>query len=318
MKFICYKRTNLTTAYGFIVAMLTILLIISANSSELRVDQKIDELKTKSGDTYQNVVVRKIEKHGLSIFHESGATTIPADELPEYRENFASDEEIRRISEDARDAEEKWHRDQAVPVESTTIIDTQNDTQNQSKPKTNEKKSSRANLFAKTVAASRKELNTSSSLWLEGPPEEIISASTKQLSQSRLLEVHITNKGLNSDLVLEVFWLGYPLNNKNKKFINSISAKHIKVLPEEKCVFTISSNYRYIEDDLLYLRRESAGSDYWSGFYIQTWAGYTYAGWVARVSDGDGNVLGIQGARPPLCNFANEFRPPILKKENSP
>jgi hypothetical protein len=113
-------------------------------------------------------------------------------------------------------------------------------------------------------------------------------------------------------LVLEVFWLGYPLDNKNKKVINTISAKRIMVNPGEKSIFTITSNYRYIEDDLIYLQRDGH-SDYWNGYYMQTWEGHTYAGWVARVSDGDGNVLAIQGARPPLCVFASDFKPPILK-----
>jgi len=306
---------KLMSIYRPVVATFAVLLTLSANSAELKIDQKIIELRTKSGVVYQNVVIRKIEKHGLSIFHESGATTIPAEELPEYRENFASDEEIREIRENANAAEEKWHRDQTIesPIKKNGV----NESQYKSTSRPHEKKHSRADLFAKTIGASRKELNASSIHWFEGPPEAIIADSTKQLSQSRLLEVQITNKGLNSDLVLEVFWLGYPLNNKNKKFINSISAKRIKVHPEEKSIFTISSNYRYIENDLLYLRRDSVGSDYWSGFYMQTWSGYTYAGWVARVSDGEGNVLDIQGARPPLCDFANEFRPPIIKNKDS-
>jgi hypothetical protein len=316
MKYIFCKRPNMMAIYGSIFAALAISLSLSANSTELQVDQKIAELTTKSGETYKNVVIRKIEKHGLSIFHESGATTISADELPEYRENFASDEEIRLIRDAAHKAEEAWHRDQTVELPEITAK--KNDAQNHTKPTPDKKKYSEAALFAKTIGSSRKELNTSSILWIDESLEEIISESTKQLSQSRLLEVQITNKGQNPNLVLEVFWLGYPLNNKNKKFINSISAKKINIRPGEKSIFTVSSNFRYIEGDLLYLRRDSAGSDYWSGYYIQTWSGYTYAGWVARVSDGYGNVLGIQGARPPLCNFANEFRPPILNEENSP
>ena len=174
-------------------------------------------------------------------------------------------------------------------------------------------RSSAVKIYARTVAMSRKD-SSSTNFWVGGTPmeEEILYERTKQIFRHRVIAVDVTNKGETSDFILEVFWLGHPLNKASRTCVNALAAKKITVPPQTKVTIQAASNYNFVDSALIYLKRESRGSDYWNGLYVRTWSGYGYAGWVARVSDGHGKTLAIQGARPPMIAFASDFNPPTL------
>lgn len=170
-------------------------------------------------------------------------------------------------------------------------------------------------IYARTVAMSRKE-HSSTFRWVGGSPmeEEILYEHTKKIFRHRVIAVGVTNSGGTSDFILEVFWLGHPLNKANRTCINAQASRKISVPPGQTITFEVASNYNFVDSTLVYLKRESHGSDYWNGFYMRTWSGYGYAGWVTRVSDGCGRTLGVVGARPPMIEFVSEFEPPKFEK----
>jgi hypothetical protein len=106
--------------------IICILCGLAIGSEPLREGQKLVEIKTEVGNVYKNVTIRKIEPHGLKIFHESGATTIPAAQLPQFRDQFGSDEEITLIQKQLESEESKWHHDQSKILNKTEKSDPKN------------------------------------------------------------------------------------------------------------------------------------------------------------------------------------------------
>lgn len=57
--------------------------------------QKLDQLVTKSGKTYDNVRIREVLEDRVRIMHRDGVATLPARDLPQYSDSFvASAEEV--------------------------------------------------------------------------------------------------------------------------------------------------------------------------------------------------------------------------------
>ena len=119
----------------------------------------------------------------------------------------------------------------------------------------------------------------------------------------------LNSKG--GDYVVEVFWFGFPLSKKSKRYVCAAGINTVSV-PPSGISFGIASNYNYKESSLLYLESDPSFR-YWEGVYVRTWSGYTYAGWAVRVSDGYGKVVAIQGAQTSFLRHINDIPIPRIK-----
>lgn len=94
------------------IILFCILPTFAWGSEPVKVGQKFAQLKTQNGRVYTNVTVRTIERYGLKIFHDSGAATIPAGQLPQFRDQFGSEEEIQTDRKQLEKEDSKWHQAQ--------------------------------------------------------------------------------------------------------------------------------------------------------------------------------------------------------------
>jgi len=325
------KSKYLTLGIFYAISYLTF--ITTSKGEILKEGDQLPTLRTANGREYHNVVIRKIEPSGLRIFHESGAALIPPEELPEYATQFASPEALQIIRDQLARQDQLWHETQGKAMQEIAEVDAARQ-QNQIDQKTarvtppgqeqglgvqkSEQSISRVQLLARTAAMGRKEKN-SSYYWTGGAPleEEFIEGSTKQVFRHRLIAIDISNSGQNSELILEVFWLGAPAKTTGRKRgetrINSYSANIVKIQPGRKATFQVTSDYRNFDSQLTYMRRESQGSDTWKGFIASSWGGYDYKGWIVRISDGKGKILASQGSRPPQVAFTKDFAAPCIR-----
>ncbi len=301
---------------------LTISLCPQGYCEKVAIGQKMAELKIKNGRVYSQVVIRKIEPYGIRILHESGSALIPPEQVPQYRELFGSDDEIQEARQKMVKEGDNLSRSQAItPPQVKPPVNPQPDAapvpvrSDETVPQENQNLPSAIKLYARTIAMNRKEFETTN-WWVGGSPmeEEFTYQHTKGVFRHRIIGADLTNKGKNPDLVLEVFWLGRPFKEKNRTVISQYAAAPVNVLPGATSKFQIASNFNTVDSTLIYLKKEPYGSDYWNGFYVHTWSGYEYIGWVARVSDGKGKVVAIQGARPPMVEFVQEFPPPKIEQ----
>jgi hypothetical protein len=328
-----YKATLPNHKHLHMIALSCLIFATASRGETLKEGDKLTILRTAKGKEYHNVVIRKIEPIGLRIFHESGATLIPPEELPEYATQFASPEALKILRDKLAEQDRLWHETQGQANQEAAEVDAarQQNQIDQSAARVKEQKKeqgpdaegsdqriSRVSMLAKTVAMGRKEHN-SSYYWTGGSPmeEEFIEGSTKQVFRHRLVAIDIRNTGQTSELVLEVFWLGAASKSSGRKRgetrINSYSANIVKVPQGEKATFEVASNYRNFDSQLTYLRRDQPGSDTLKGFIVSSWGGYDYKGWIVRVSDGKGNILASQGSRPPQVAFTKDFPAPCTK-----
>ncbi|MBK1792870.1 hypothetical protein [Persicirhabdus sediminis] len=141
----------------------------------------------------------------------------------------------------------------------------------------------------------------------------IINWNGKSKDQYRVIGVDIENRGHASRHLVEVFWFGFPLGNKAKRFVTSYSANMVDISPREKIALGIDSSYNVTESHLTVLTRESA-YDNWKGFRESTWTGHSYAGWAVRVSDGYGNLLEEVAAQPAFLSHLESYPIPADKK----
>lgn len=112
--------------------------------------------------------------------------------------------------------------------------------------------------------------------------------------------------------VVEMYWFGFPLAKKSKRYICSAVAKSVSVRAGGKTTIAIASDYNYTDDALLYLKSDPYYTE-WCGLYVRKWSGYTYAGWVVRVSDGSGRIIAQQGAQPSFIRHIENI--PIPRKK---
>lgn len=305
----------------------------TSQGESLKEGDQLPTLLTAKGRTYRNVVIRKIEPNGLRIFHDSGATLIPPEELPEYANLFASPEALEIIRDRLAKQERLWHETQGKAMEEIAEADAarrqnridqraaQLDPTNQSQGQNAKAPAggiSRVKLLARTVAMGRKELN-SSYYWTGDSPqeEEFIYESTKQVFRHRKIAIDIINTGQNSQLVVEVFWLGATAKTREQKRgqteIIRYSAKIVETQRSQKATFHVTSDYHNFDSQLTYLQRDPRKTKTWKGFVASSWGGYDYKGWIVRVSDGKGRILASQASRPPQLAFAQDFEAPCMR-----
>lgn len=79
-------KHGVSLAYGL---FLIVTVSICCNAEMIAEGDEIAELKVRSGRVYQDVKIRAVLPNGLKIFHYTGATTLPPNELPQYAEMFS-------------------------------------------------------------------------------------------------------------------------------------------------------------------------------------------------------------------------------------
>ena len=169
-------------------------------------------------------------------------------------------------------------------------------------------------LTARTVSWGTKR-SSWSYIWgnVDSAGAQLLSYSEKNRDSHRQLGVDLrpTLNSKGGDYIVEVFWFGFPLSKKSKRYVCAAGIKTVSV-PPSGTAFGIASNYNYKESSLLYLESDPSFR-YWEGLYVRTWSGYTYAGWAVRVSDGYGKVVAIQGAQTSFLRHINDIPIPRIK-----
>lgn len=139
-----------------------------------------------------------------------------------------------------------------------------------------------------------------------------VAMTEEQKNSRRVVGVFIDNNGFTENFIMEVYWLGFPLNNKTKRVICAMSARLIKIPAGTKESIRVSASYNYRDTSLLYLESDTSLYN-WEGFYVREWSGYGYAGWAIRISDGEGEILAQSAAQPPFLRYIELIPVPTLK-----
>lgn len=292
---------------------------------------KWDKLTLINGKVYEDVTMLRKKAYGISILHSTGAAGIPYEKLPIAIQNelggFDSGE-----AEVSRNAElDKQRRMKAAWREMDSKIAAEKKARKLREEQEREelrrsaverapvdrvrKRPGGVRVSARTVSWKTKR-NAYSAVWSRvGSSEaEILAYAERNKDSWRTLGVDLrcdlSSRG--GEYVLEVFWFGFPLANKRKRYICAHAARKIEVLPSRRQSIRTNSHYNYKEAELLYLKSDAPFTE-WEGFYARSWSGYTYAGWAVRVSDGFGKVLAMQGAQPSFLKYLDAIPVPRIK-----
>jgi len=142
----------------------------------------------------------------------------------------------------------------------------------------------------------------------------IVANAGKKKVTRRVVGIDLTSPvgSAGGDYVVEMYWFGFPLDKKTRRYICSAVAKSVTVRAGGKTTIAIASDYNYIDEALLYLKSDPYYTE-WRGLYVRKWSGYTYAGWVVRISDGSGRIIAQQGAQPSFIRHIANL--PIPRKK---
>ncbi len=150
-----------------------------------------------------------------------------------------------------------------------------------------------------------------------GDKAAFLSISGKDKWSNRTLGITLDNRGTEIDVVVDVFWFGFPLNDKNQRFVNGRATKIYRVPPEDRIVIPCEGGCVYKEHSLIYLEADFRTLKI-DGLFAKSWSGYAYAGWAVRVSTLDGELLGAQAAQPPFLNRISAVPIPVSTKNKDP
>ena len=168
-------------------------------------------------------------------------------------------------------------------------------------------------MRANTVAVSTKRSKWSD-VWgsIDSSGGKVSAMTDEQKNSRRVVGVFIDNRGFTENFIMEVFWLGFPLNKKTKRVICAMSARPIKIPAGTKESIGVSASYNYRDTSLLYLESDTSLYN-WEGFYVRKWSGYGYGGWAIRISDGEGEILAQSAAQPSFLRHIELVPVPTLK-----
>lgn len=166
---------------------------------------------------------------------------------------------------------------------------------------------------AKTVATAGTTRGTWGLSWgrFDANGAEVVGGNVGRGYRSRIIGVEFENKGSIEDFVMEVFWLGYRKGKKSRK-ITAMAAAPINLPTGERFNVRVGSTYNLISGKLNYTNVDSSEFD-WDGFYVNIWSGYNYAGWVVRISDGNGLLIKEIGSQPAVLRHIENV--PVPKVE---
>lgn len=286
--------------------------------------EHLGDLLTVSGKKYEEAIITKVSDVGISIRHKSGLSRVPAAELPtEMHDRFIFEEEaaaIIRANEQqqaqlmnqlANQAQEDQEARNSAPN-----LDREKDyTLNSTTTPTRNQPAGRLKLFAKTVST-RTQRNSWEQAW--GAVDEsgavIVANAGREKVTRRVVGVTLTcpSDSSGGDYVVEMYWFGFPLDKKSKRYVCSAAVKPVTMERGTKVTIAIASDYNYTDEAFLYLESDPSFNE-WQGLYVRGWSGYTYAGWAVRISDGNGKIIAQQGAQPSFLRHLKSI--PLPRKK---
>ncbi len=166
----------------------------------------------------------------------------------------------------------------------------------------------RIELRAKTTAVGRTRTVWSDTWAVEGG-NGLTSAEGGAGSRVVGIFLNTPRDSAGGEYVVEIFWLGLSSLNKSKRYICAYANDLVKVPAHSEVTIAASSGYR---NKLSSLRYGASTSDYVQ--HVSSWIGYSYTGWIVRVSDGAGKLLQIQGSQPALVKHVKDMPIPVRKK----
>ena len=144
-----------------------------------------------------------------------------------------------------------------------------------------------------------------------------LAIAGKDQWSDRSLGITLDNRGTEIDVVVDVFWFGFPLNNKKQRFVNGRATKIHRIPPEDRILISCEGGFVYKDRSLTYLEADLKKAEI-NGLFANGWSGYTYAGWAVRVSSVDGELIGAQAAQPPFLDLISSVPFPTVSKKKSP
>ena len=292
---------------------------------------KWETLMLVDGKVYKNVTMLKKKADGISILHATGAAGIPYEQLPIAIQNELGGfdpeaaERFRNADSNKQRKIQAALRDREVNAEAARKAKELKEEQEQAELNNARMEREPAagkrvrpggiKISARTVSWKTKR-SSYSAVWsrVNSSEAEILAYAERNKDSYRELGINL-RCGLSSrggEYVVEVFWFGFPLADKRKRYICAWAADRVEVLPRQSPSINANSHYNYKDAALVYLRSDSPFNE-WEGLYIRSWSGYTYAGWAVRVSDGFGNVMAMQGAQPSFLKHLKGVPVPRIK-----
>lgn len=108
----------------------------------------------------------------------------------------------------------------------------------------------------------------------------------KEIFRDRLVSITLRASTAGTAIV-ETHWIGEDIEKDDGNKVINVERKTIEV-PQHDPV-SLEMGYLFVENDTKF-----------AALGVRDRKGMRYGGWVVRVVDGAGNVLAVQGARPPL------------------
>jgi hypothetical protein len=169
-------------------------------------------------------------------------------------------------------------------------------------------------LSAQTVAMGA-ERSRWTAVWTASTRDtaDILAVAGSEKLQNRTVGVTIDNRGTLQNIVVDVFWFGFPLDDKNQRHVCARATKVVQVPPENSFNISCGIGYRNREESLTYAHLDARKQEI-TALFVDSWSGKTYAGWAVRISDMSGKILGQTASLSPLLGYLSEVPAPVSKK----
>jgi len=135
-------------------------------------------------------------------------------------------------------------------------------------------------------------------------------------TQDRLLGITIDNRGTKQSVVVDVFFFGFPLQDKNKRYVCARATKLLTAPGEVRYRVSCPTGYRYKESSLALVHVDFK-KDVIAGLFVNSWSGYGYAGWAVRISDTNGKLLDQAASQPAILGNLKDVPFPTLAASKS-
>ncbi len=170
-------------------------------------------------------------------------------------------------------------------------------------------------LEAKTVAVGV-DRNRWAATWVASTKDtaDILAAAGSEKLQDRTIGITIDNRGTAQKIVVDVFWFGFPLNDKKRRYVCARASQIIQAPPEQRYEISCGMGYRYSESSLAYVHADFRPNEI-AGLFVDSWSGHTFAGWAVRISNLKGEILGESATLVPLLGLLKDVPAPVLSEK---
>lgn len=172
-------------------------------------------------------------------------------------------------------------------------------------------------LEAKTIAMAANRTEWSAE-WIAETKDTLdyLGAAEAVKTQDRLLGITIDNRGTKQDVVVDVFFFGFPLQDKNKRYVCARATRVVTAPGEVRYTVSCPAGYRYKESSLVMIHADFK-NDTIAGLFVNSWSGYGYAGWAVRMSDTSGKLLDETASQPAILGNLKDVPLPTVSQSKS-